>query len=210
MRLGQDFPIIDEWDDHSGGIGMYAVQDLTISRWVHQDAPHQHVDVGSRLDGFVTQVAVFCEVHVLDIREAPVMLDGVIFERVDLLEPLAPKWRGTVASLSCLHSIEHFGLGRYGDRLDPDGHLRGLEQLMAMVSAGGRLYFSCPVGDERVEFNAHRILDAGKMLAAFDQGWVIERVAMVREDRSVIHLAASSFSGKEEGILMFVARKESC
>ena len=61
-------------------------------------------------------------------------------------------------SLSCLHTLEHFGLGRYGDPIDPEGHLRGFQNLVNAVEPGGTFYISFPIGGgERVEFNAHRV-----------------------------------------------------
>ena len=64
---------------------------------------------------------------------------------------------GICDSISCLHALEHFGLGRYGDPLDPEGHLKGLRSLTKLLKPGGTLLLSVPIGDERIEFNAHRI-----------------------------------------------------
>lgn len=63
-------------------------------------------------------------------------------------------------SLSCLHAIEHFGLGRYGDPIDPQGHIKGFRNICRMVKMGGRLYVSFPVARKRgVIFNAHRVFE---------------------------------------------------
>lgn len=62
-------------------------------------------------------------------------------------------------SLSCLHALEHFGLGRYSDPVDPAGFERGLVNMARMLKKGGTLYLSIPIGIERVEFNAHRVSD---------------------------------------------------
>lgn len=60
-------------------------------------------------------------------------------------------------SVSSLHAIEHFGLGRYGDKLDCNGHLKGLNHIHQMLKQGGKFYFSVPIGEQRIEFNAHRV-----------------------------------------------------
>ena len=60
-------------------------------------------------------------------------------------------------SISCLHALEHFGLGRYGDRVDYNGHLLGWENIYKMLKKGGKCYFSVPIGKQRIEFNAHRV-----------------------------------------------------
>jgi hypothetical protein len=62
-------------------------------------------------------------------------------------------------SLSCLHALEHFGLGRYGDPIDPLGYIVGLKNMIKIVRSGGLFYLSVPIGTERVEFNAHRVFD---------------------------------------------------
>lgn len=175
-------PILTEWDETSGGLGAYFVQDLTVARWIRDAGPERHVDVGSRIDGFVANVATFREIEVLDIRPAPGEVAGVIFHQLDLMDDLPTKWIGCTDSLSCLHTIEHFGLGRYGDSIDPDGHLKGLAQLKRMVAPGGLIYLSTPIGPERVEFNAHRIFAAETLLSWFADGWKIERFAVIDDE----------------------------
>jgi hypothetical protein len=61
-------------------------------------------------------------------------------------------------SISCLHAIEHFGLGRYGDPIDPDGHQKGFANLVDMLEPNGTIYMSFPIGRKNeVHFNAHRV-----------------------------------------------------
>lgn len=54
-------------------------------------------------------------------------------------------------------SIEHNGLGRYGDPLDPAGDLKDVETLSCVIKPGGLLYLGIPVGPDAVVFNVHRI-----------------------------------------------------
>jgi hypothetical protein len=42
------------------------------------------------------------------------------------LTPYGSTPDGYCDSLSCLHALEHFGLGRYGDPIDPRGHEKGI------------------------------------------------------------------------------------
>lgn len=95
------------------------------------------------------------------------------------MEQLPAEWIESTDSLSCLHTIEHFGLGRYGDAVDPCGHLKGLDQLKQMVEPGGRLYLSTPIGPQRVEFNAHRVFAARTLINWFTDGWTIEKLAVI-------------------------------
>jgi hypothetical protein len=57
----------------------------------------------------------------------------------------------------CVSSIEHSGLGRYGDPLDPDGDLKAMAGLRDMLNPAGILYLTVPIGADRVVFNLHRI-----------------------------------------------------
>ena len=85
---------------------------------------------------------------------------------------------GSVRSLSSLHVIEHIGLGRYGDRLDPEGWRSALGELARVLAPGGRLYLSTPVGRERVCFNAHRVFSPMTIVGALT-GLKVERFALV-------------------------------
>ena len=71
---------------------------------------------------------------------------------------------GYCDSLSCLHAIEHFGLGRYGDPVNPLGYRRGIENLSKFLVSGGHLYLSTPIGRERVEFNANWVFNPSTIL----------------------------------------------
>lgn len=183
---GRELPILTEKAEASGGYGAYLIQDLAVARWVHQAEPERHVDVGSRIDGFVTHVASFRDIEVIDLRESPGVIEGVTFHRHDMMAELPATWQGTIPSLSCLHTIEHFGLGRYGDRIDPDGHEKGLRQLKRMVAPGGVLYLSTPVGPQRVEFNAHRVFSVRSLLEWFQDGWRIERFAVITDEGDLL------------------------
>lgn len=84
-------------------------------------------------------------------------------------------------SVSCLHALEHFGLGRYGDPVDPDGWKTGFDNLCAMLKVGGRLYLSVPIGCSRVEFNSQRVFSAPFLLNMFAADFVIEEMAVVTD-----------------------------
>lgn len=70
---------------------------------------------------------------------------------------------GSVTSLSCLHVLEHVGLGRYGDPINPDGSRLAARELQRVLKPGGTLFLSVPVGRERVCFNAHRVFSSNTL-----------------------------------------------
>lgn len=136
--------------------GHYFHQDLLIARKIFINNPKKHVDIGSRTDGFVAHVAVFREIEILDIREQKNDVKNIIFTKADLMK-LPDEMKDYCDSVSALHSIEHFGLGRYGDPVDYYGHKKGIESIYKMLRNGGKFYFSVPIGEQRIEFNAHRV-----------------------------------------------------
>jgi SAM-dependent methyltransferase len=184
-RWGRELPILTEWDESSGSLGGYFFQDQLVAGWIHDARPVRHVDVGSRLDGFVGSLSVFREVEVLDIRPQTKLVANVKFHQLDLMSQLPDEWSAATDSLSCLHTIEHFGLGRYGDPLDVNGHLKGLEQLKKIVKPGGVFYLSTQIGPERIEFNAHRVFAPETLLGWFSDGWSIERCAVIDDQKIV-------------------------
>lgn len=161
FREGCDWPVeieprLGDSDARAASLGEYFWQDLYVARRIIEMAPERHIDVGSRVDGFIAHVACLRRVEVLDIRPLEAKIPNVTFHRADLMH-LPGKWASVADCVTCLHSIEHFGLGRYGDPIDADGWKRGLENLAGMVRAKGTLILSTPVGSQRVKFNSHRI-----------------------------------------------------
>lgn len=78
-----------------------------------------------------------------------------------------PKTFDVLLSIS---SIEHDGLGRYGDPINPLGDLETMEKFKKMLPKGGLLFLSVPVGQDCLVWNLHRIY--GKLrLTALLQGW---------------------------------------
>jgi hypothetical protein len=139
----------------------YFWQDLVVARLIFKANPTKHVDIGSRVDGFVAHIASFRDVEVFDVRPISTSIPGVIFKTADLmrLDSIPLQKDRYCDSLSCLHAIEHFGLGRYGDPINPTGYINGIQNMAALLKQDGILYLSTPIGQERVEFNANRIFN---------------------------------------------------
>lgn len=156
-------PCLQDWGAEGGSINNeYFWQDLLVAQAIFRAQPRHHVDVGSRLDGFVAQVASFRSLEVFDVRPLQRAIPGVQFTQRDLMQEVPEAF---CDSLSCLHALEHFGLGRYGDPLDARGHEKGIANLARLLQPGGTLYLSTPIGRERVIFNANRVFDPRALLA---------------------------------------------
>lgn len=152
-------PCLYDWNGQGGNAkSEYFLQDLVVARKIYVNSPKKHIDIGSRIDGFVANVASFREIEVFDIRETQSTIPGITFLQADLMQSHKSQ-KNYCDSVSCLHALEHFGLGRYGDPLDPDGYKKALVNLRELLTDQGNLYLSVPIGEERVEFNAHRIFN---------------------------------------------------
>jgi hypothetical protein len=155
--LGKLYPCLaDRFAPAGTAGGTYFHQDLHVAQLIFRARPARHVDVGSRVDGFIAHVATFMPVEVIDLRPVRTSARNIEFRRLDIMESPFPL-QEHCDSLSCLHSLEHFGLGRYGDRVDCDGYRSGWENLTSMLRRAGKLYFSVPIGPQRVEFDGHRV-----------------------------------------------------
>ena len=136
----------------------YFWQDLLVAKMIFKAKPVRHVDIGSRVDGFVSHIASFREIEVFDVRPIMAQIPGVIFRQADLMKPLEGM-NGYCDSLSCLHALEHFGLGRYGDLINPKGFEDALANMACLLKENGVFYLSVPIGIDRVEFNANRVFN---------------------------------------------------
>jgi SAM-dependent methyltransferase len=163
--FAKNHPILDERSVEAGTMsGHYFHQDLHVAQRILKYKPERHVDLGSRIDGFVAHVATFREIEVLDIRPQNSKVKNIQFRQQDLME-LPEELISYCDSFSSLHAIEHFGLGRYNDPIDANGHLKAVQNIAKIIKPNGVFYFSVPIGPQRIEFNAHRVFSIAYLLA---------------------------------------------
>lgn len=164
FAISKEKPMLFERNTESGtASGHYFIQDWYVAKQILKNNPLKHVDIASRVDGFVSHVAVFRELEVFDIRSLESAIPQIKFVQADMMQ-LSDNLIEYTDSLSCLHAIEHFGLGRYGDPLDPNGHIKAIDNIHKILKQDGRFYFSVPIGKQRIEFNAHRIFSPAYLL----------------------------------------------
>lgn len=153
-------PCLHDRGESAGVMDEYFYQDLLVAEKIYKNNPKKHVDIGSRIDGFVAHVAAFRPIEVFDIRGLESDVEHIKFKKMDLMDDgLVDDYREYCDSISCLHAIEHFGLGRYSDPIRVDGPSKGLENIAKILKPGGHLYISTPIGTPRVEYNANYIFD---------------------------------------------------
>jgi len=127
---------------------------LWVFENVLKNKPSEHVDIAStyQMSGYLSKIV---RTTFIDIRPIKTTLKNLTVISGNILD-LEYK-SNSVESLSCLHVVEHIGLGRYGDPIDPEGARKACQELERILAKDGYLYFSTPIGRERICFNAHRV-----------------------------------------------------
>lgn len=142
----------------------YIYHPAWAARALAKISPKRHIDISSTLQ-FCTIVSAFVPVDFYDYRPAALQLSGLNSLEVDLVKLPFPN--ESIKSLSCMHVLEHVGLGRYGDPLDPLGDLKAIKELCRVLSPGGDLLIVVPVGAARIQYNAHRVYGHREFLSHF-------------------------------------------
>lgn len=162
------WPIIEEKYAKAGMFGNYFWQDLWAARLIIRSGVKSHFDIGSRLDGFIAHLlAAEIDVTVIDVREFPEGKVEGLQTIMDDATTLCQIMDESIESMSALCSLEHFGLGRYGDPIDPEACFKCFSNIQKKIKTGGKLYLSVPIGKERLEFNAHRVFYANTIIDCF-------------------------------------------
>lgn len=193
------YPCLNDWYDNAGSFGYYFWQDLWCARKIFQLKPAEHYDIGSRLDGFIAHVLPFMPITMIDIRPLPQKIEGLKFIQADAtnLKGIADK---SIVSLSALCSPEHFGLGRYGDPVDPEACFKALKSMQRVLAPGGHLYIAVPVGDQNgVAFNAHRIFTP-EIIAETVNELRLEDFSVINGSNYTEHLSFDEFHAMKLGI----------
>lgn len=140
--------------------------------------PSSHTDISSSLY-FCAVASAFVPISFFDFRPARLELGNLSSGQADLLA--LPFENESIESLSCMHVVEHVGLGRYGDPLDPSGDTKAMAELRRVLAPGGSLFFVVPVGRSRIQFNAHRIYSYEQVMEQFS-GMELSEFALVPDD----------------------------
>ena len=165
VRFRDFYPCIRDKTMTTGFDRHYVYHTAWAIRKVKEISPTKHVDISSSLY-FATHISAFYPTEFYDYRPALISgLDGLVSKKADLMA--LPFANNSIESISCLHTIEHIGLGRYGDPIDPAGDLKAINELKRVVAKGGSILFVSPVGRPIIEFNAHRIYSYAQVLNMF-------------------------------------------
>lgn len=158
-------PFLHDKTSNTGFDSHYIYHPAWAARILNQRKPSFHIDISSTLH-FSTIVSAFIPVHFYDYRPAEINLDNFKSDKINLLS--LPFENNSVESISCMHTVEHIGLGRYGDNVDYNADLKAIKELKRVLKIGGTLLFVVPIGKSKIIFNAHRIYDYDQIINLFD------------------------------------------
>lgn len=181
---------------------VYFYQNTWCAKKIFEAKPTHHYDVGSSAE-FIGIVSQFVPTTMVDIRPLLVSLPSLFFKEGSILKlPFADK---SLSSLSSICVIEHIGLGRYGDTLDPYGSEKACFELIRVLSHNGSLYISVPVDiSNKVYFNAHRAFTREYVLSLFSTLTLVEEQYLYGNTLYEIYDATKGFG---TGFFQFVKNK---
>jgi FkbM family methyltransferase len=179
LNAGELQPCLDDRTPSCGFDRHYVYHTAWAARILARTRPARHVDISGTLY-FSAIASAFVPVDYYEFRPANLALENLTTAVADLQRLPFPD--ASIASISCMHVIEHVGLGRYGDPVDPDGDLQAIAELSRVLAPGGSLLFVVPVGRPRVVFNAHRIYSSAQVRGYFGE-LALQEFALIPDGR---------------------------
>lgn len=202
-------PCIHDKTTNTGFDRHYVFHTAWAARKIKAINPKIHYDFSSSVY-FNALVSAFVPIKFFDYRPAIMDLSDLSSEHVDLCQ--LPFKDNSLTSLSCMHVVEHVGLGRYGDPIDIDGDLKAIKELKRVVKEDGDLLFVIPIGENKIMYNAHRIYSYEQIISYFDDFNLIE-FSLIQDDGyggNIINNATKELADMQEyGCGMFWFKKKS-
>ena len=180
--VGNFYPCLLDRTLKTGFDRHYVYHTAWAARALARLRPNRHVDIGSHLY-FAAIVSAYLPIDFYDYRPVELALEGLTCSHADITH--LPFADNSIPSLSCMHVVEHIGLGRYGDPVDPQGDLKAISELQRVVSPGGDILFVVPVGHEAIlRFNAHRVYTIEQVKQYFHE-WDLRELYFIPDTASV-------------------------
>jgi len=200
-------------NDRKSGAGdfqhEYFIQDVFAAQWVHELNPVKVVDVGSRIDGYIGHLISFRKVELIDIRPMKSDTENLSFLQMNFSDSDSVREEYT-DFVSCLHSIEHFGLGRYGDPIDLEAIPAAIRSFSKILKPNGSFMLSTTFGKERILFNKQWIFgwDAMKEMLndnklIIEQIYFLNKTKFIKADEQEIR----KISDKQDTLVIILSRK---
>lgn len=185
LKISDFYPCIKDKTVKTNFDAHYIYHTSWAARKVKEINPKIHTDISSSLY-FSGIVSAFVPVNFYDYRPADLKLSGLISKHADLTK--LDFGDNSINSISCMHTVEHVGLGRYGDLIDSQGDIKAINELKRVISRDGSLLFVVPVGRPKIEFNAHRIYSYEQVIEYF-KGLTLKEFSLITDSGNFIENA---------------------
>lgn len=173
----------------------YVYQSAWAVRRIHALRPREHFDISSNIP-YVAALSAVVPVRFCEYRPPQINLPDLRSEHVDITS--LPLEEGSIDSLSCLHVLEHIGLGRYGDPVDPQGFEKACKEIARVAAPGASVFLSIPVGREKICFNMHRVSDPLHLISVMKGKLELHEFSVVTDDRQyLVDVSPESYSSQE-------------
>lgn len=167
LNWNDRYPCLYDNTNYTGFDRHYIYHPAWAARIIERTKPEMHIDISSTLY-FSSILSAFVPVKFYDFRPANLYLPGLESLKADLLK--LDFADNSIASLSCMHTVEHIGLGRYGDPIDYNGDIKAMSELARVLAQSGNLLFVVPIGSKSIiQFNAHRIYTKEQIVSLFNK-----------------------------------------
>lgn len=179
LKISDFHPQIKDRTFTTGFDRHYIYHTSWAARVVKEISPPFHIDISSSLY-FCGILSAFIPVKFYDYRPANLVLPGLESNRGNLHH--LPFETSSIKSISCMHTIEHVGLGRYGDPIDAEGDLKAINELKRVTASNGNLIIVLPVGKPKIEYNAHRIYSYEQIISyVLDDKFTLKEFSFIPE-----------------------------
>lgn len=185
----------------------YVYHTAWAARVLKELNPIEHVDISSSII-FCGVASAFVPIRHYDFRTPMLNLPNLVCDRQDVTSLSFTD--DSIPSLSCMHVIEHIGLGRYGDPINPLGDELAAKELARVLAPGGHLLIVLPLAQRaRIRFNGHRIYNLEKVKLLFAKLELVEFSFLNdgKGDLFMRHATEKDIQGSDYGCGCFIFRK---
>ena len=139
------------------------------------------LEIGSGKSPIIpAMLALGYDVTAVDLSEdISSIFNGVKFHYGDFTEF---ECQGTFDVMVLCSVVEHIGLsGRYNSKEDPQGDLKAMRKSAGLLSAGGLLFLTIPVGKDAVHRPWHRVYGKERLKELFDGFAVVKSRFLLKQ-----------------------------
>jgi SAM-dependent methyltransferase len=111
------------------------------------------------------------EIVAVDIRPYPLRHRSLTFVHGDITEADFGRGMPPFDVITCISTLEHIGIGHYGDQLLGQGDRLAVATMHRLLKAEGSLLLTVPFGGKFSQDDFQRVYDFPHIQGLFAQGW---------------------------------------